>query len=150
MEKLLISSCLLGELVKYNGSHNILEKNIIEKLEKNYEIYSFCPEVSGGLPIPRIPCEIKSFYPISVINKVGENKTKEFLKGANDCLEFCKEKKIFKALLKANSPSCSNDFVYDGSFNSIKVKAKGITANLLEENQIKVFNENQIDKLLSI
>lgn len=77
-EKLLISSCLLGNNVKYNGGNNILNDEILKKLGSKYELVPYCPEVEGGLPTPRVPCEITSRSPIKVINKNKEDKTKEF------------------------------------------------------------------------
>lgn len=147
-ENLLVSSCLLGELVKYNGSHNKIDTNLLKELKNKYNIIPVCPEVQGGLDTPRIPCEIISYNPIKVINKNQEDKTKEFLKGANIALELCKEFNISKALLKANSPSCSNEKVYDGTFSSKLIIQKGITSNLLEKHHIKIYNENQIENLL--
>lgn len=149
-EKLLISSCLLGELVKYNGSHNKLEDNILDKLNRNFILYPFCPEVEGGLSVPRIPCEITNNNPLKIINKNGKDKTKEFIKGAELTLRLCKKEKIKTALLKANSPSCSNQLIYDGTFSSSKIKGFGVTAKLLYDNNITVINEYQINKLLLI
>lgn len=146
-EKILISSCLLGDLVKYNGHHNKIENNLLNKLQTKYEILGFCPEVSGGLPTPRIPCEIVSFHPYKVINKTNEDKTKEFLFGAKNTLSFCKKNNIKKAVLKSNSPSCSNEYIYNGKFNGEKIKAMGITADLLTNNGIRVFNETQLKEL---
>jgi len=147
-EKLLISSCLLGENVKYDGSNNCLHKNILDKLKSKYELCSFCPEIEGGLPIPRIPCEIISQKPLKIINKIDEDKTINFIHGANKTLELCQKYDIKLALLKANSPSCSNRFIYDGTFNSNKIEGFGVTAKLLMENYIKVLSENEIRKLV--
>jgi len=147
-EKLLISSCLLGELVKYNGSHNGFTQEILQSLEQKYELYSFCPEVEGGLPTPRIPCEIVSKVPLKVINKEGFDKTNEFILGAQKTLQLCTKYKIKKALLKANSPSCSNEFVKDGTFSGVSVEGMGVTAGLLIKNQIEVFSEAEIEKLI--
>ncbi len=147
-EKLLLSSCLLGELVKYNGSHNGLDERTIERLQSIYDIYPICPEVIGGLPTPRIPCEIVSHNPIKVLNKIDEDKTKEFLAGANKALKLCKKENIKLALLKANSPSCGNRTVYDGTFLGVKIKGQGVAAKLLFENGIEVFNEGEIKKLI--
>lgn len=147
-EKLLVSSCLLGELVKYNGSHNGFDIKIIESLKQKYEVFSFCPEVEGGLPTPRVPCEIIAKDPIKVIDKEGNDKTKEFILGAKKTLEHCKKHNISKALMKANSPSCSNQFVKDGTFSGISVAGYGITVELLMKNNIEVFNEKQIEKLI--
>jgi uncharacterized protein YbbK (DUF523 family) len=147
-KKLLVSSCLLGELVKYNGSHNGFEQEVIDRLEEKYEIYSFCPEVEGGLPTPRTPCEIISQKPIKVINKEGSDKTKEFILGANKTLELCQKENIKLALLKENSPSCSNTHVNDGTFSRSRIEGLGVAAKLLIENGIQVFNEKQIKKLI--
>ncbi len=147
-EKLLVSSCLLGENVKYNGSSNGLSKDILDKLKEKYELFSFCPEVAGGLPTPRIPCEIISQSPIKIINKNNEDKTKEFTSGANKTLMLCKKEGIKLALLKANSPSCSNKFIYDGSFSSRKINGLGVTTQLLRKNDIQIYNETEINVLI--
>ena len=146
--KLLISSCLLGEKVKYNGKDNKLSINILDELSKVYEIISFCPEVQGGLPTPRIPCEVISLNPLRVINKNQEDKTNEFVLGANKTLDLCKQENISIALLKANSPSCSSKYIYDGTFASKKIESVGVTTSLLLKNNIKVVDETQINELI--
>lgn len=148
-EKLLISSCLLGELVKYNGSHNGFDLVTIKKLKERYDLYSICPEVEGGLPTPRIACEIVSYNPIKVLNKEGEDKTKEFLSGAKKTLMLCKKENIKFALMKANSPSCSNSQVSNGTFTKKRVDGFGVTVELLIKNGIKVYNESEIEQLIS-
>lgn len=155
--KILISSCLLGEDVRYDGNNSSIAfnpkfsfslKELFMDILCENEIYSFCPEVAGGLSIPRIPAEIvKNDKPFIVKNEEGEDVTINFLLGAKKALDVCKEEKILVALLKANSPSCGNLNIYDGSFSQNLVIGKGLTARLLEENGIKVFNENQLKEL---
>ena len=147
-EKLLVSSCLLGELVKYNGHHNLLDKQKLKELEKSYDLYPFCPEVEGGLSIPRIPCEIVSTDPLKVINKEGIDQTKEFLNGAEKALEFCNQEGIKKALLKENSPSCGSNTIYNGSFDGIKIDGQGVTTTLLREAGIKVLSEEELERFI--
>ena len=147
-QKLLISSCLLGNNVKYDGTNNCLDEDILNKLKEKYELFSFCPEVEGGLPTPRIPCEVISQNPLKIINKLGDNKTINFTSGATKTLELCKKECIKLSLLKANSPSCSNKFIYDGTFSSKKIEGFGVTAKLLLDNNIEVVNENEIEKLI--
>lgn len=57
----LISRCLLGERCRYDGR---LKPSILEHLAQ-YQVTAqhvrwvpICPEVDGGLPVPRQPCEI--------------------------------------------------------------------------------------------
>ncbi len=138
--KILISSCLIGKKVRYDGKDNLIDLTPLE----DFELIPICPEVDGGLPTPRIPSEILENR---VINKIGEDVTKEFQNGANIALNLAKKYNIKIAILKSNSPSCSNSLIYDGTFSKRLVKGMGITAKLLVDNGIKVFNENEIDSI---
>lgn len=77
----LVSACLIGVNCRYDGGHNCNKK--LYEMFKDSRLYPVCPEVLGGLGIPREPCEIitkENSY--KVINKNGINKTTEFLIGA--------------------------------------------------------------------
>ena len=50
--KLGISTCLLGENVRYDGGHK-LDRFLTETLGQYVEYVPVCPEVECGLPIPR-------------------------------------------------------------------------------------------------
>jgi uncharacterized protein YbbK (DUF523 family) len=146
MKKLLISSCLLGACTKYDGGHNRNE-NLLKKLV-NIEVISLCPEVLGGLSTPRPPAEIVGGDGFSVlkgkskvVNILGEDVTENFIIGAKATLRICLDNGCQIAILKGNSPSCSNKFIYDGTFKGKKVLGCGVTAALLLENNIKVFSE---------
>ncbi len=141
-EKLLISACLVGENVKYNGKNNRID---ISKLNDKYELISFCPEVEGGLPTPRPPSEIVSNNPLKIVNNRKVDVTHYFLKGAKKALDICKRLNIKKALLKENSPSCGKNFIYDGSFTNTLKAGQGVTVTLLTKNSVEIFNENEID-----
>lgn len=155
--KILISSCLLGEDVRYDGNNSSIAfdpkfsfslKELFMDILCENEIYSFCPEVAGGLGIPRIPAEIiKNNKPFIVKNQDGTDVTMNFLLGAKKALDICVEENIKVALLKANSPSCGNIRIYDGTFTNQLVDGQGLTARLLSENGIEVFNETQLKDL---
>jgi len=136
--KVLISACLIGKNVKYNGGNNILNSATLKKLHQKYELISVCPEVDGGLPTPRVPAEISGEC---VFNKNGQNVTSFFKKGATIALELAKEHNIKFAIFKDGSPSCGVTTIYDGTFSKTKIKGCGITTNLLIKNNIKVYNE---------
>ncbi len=144
-DRLLVSACLLGANVKYNGKNNKID---IDKLSNKYELVPFCPEVEGGLSIPRPPSEIVSKQPLKVVTIDGKDVTKEFKRGAKKALKLCKKLKIKRALLKENSPSCAKSFVYDGTFSKVLTKAEGVTASILSKNSITIFNENDLERLL--
>ena len=143
MEKLIVSACLLGKNCKYNGKNNY--KDEIELLKDKFEIIPICPEVFGGLGIPRLKSEINNG---NVINEEGIDVTKYFVSGANKALELAKDSKY--ALLKDGSPSCGSSIIYDGTFTQTKINGMGITAKLFKDNSIIIFNENEIEKLLDV
>ena len=143
MEKLLISSCLIGNNTKYNGKNNYIKE--IEQLKLKYELIPICPEVLGGLSIPRDPSEINNDKVISIN---GRDVTKEFNIGANKALNIALLNNIKYALLKDGSPSCGNTYIYDGTFKNNKIDGIGITTKLLKSNNIKIYNENNLNELL--
>ncbi len=145
-EKLLISACLMGENVKYNGKNNLID---LDKIKEQYMLIPFCPEVVGGLPTPRSPSEIVGSHPLMLLNKEGVEVTHEFIKGAKEALAVIKKETIIKALLKSNSPSCSSYLVYDGSFSGVLVKGEGVTTSLLRKNGVEIFDETNSFKLLN-
>ena len=143
MEYLLISACILGKNTKYNGLNNY--HPLVEKLKEKYEFICCCPEVDGGLSIPRDPSEVVLDKVISI---KGIDVTKEYTKGALVALDLVKKYKIKKALLKDGSPSCGKNYIYDGTFSHTKVNNMGITAKLLSSNGVTIYTENDIEKLL--
>ena len=143
MEKILISACLIGDNCKYNGGNN-LNPNIEALLEK-YELIPFCPEVEGGLPIPRNPSEIKGDR---VVMDNGKDVTRNYELGARKALMLCLYLKINIAVLKERSPSCGTHQIHDGSFSNTLIDGMGVTAKLLKENGIKVYSEDEIDQVL--
>lgn len=142
-EKLLISACLCGKNTKYNGKNNVL--NCLDLLRQEFELHLICPEVMGGLSIPRDPSEIRGD---EVFSSRGKNVTEEYTLGAQLALAIAQRNDIKLALLKESSPSCGTYQIYDGTFSNKKISGEGITTKLLRENQIKVYNENQILEIL--
>ena len=137
-EKVLVSACLLGIKVRFDGKSKANEE-LIEKLN-NYEFIPVCPEVWGGLPTPRVPSEIIND---KVINKDGIDVTDNYMRGAIETLELVRKFNIKKAILKSKSPSCGKGKIYDGSFNGTLVDGNGITTRLLIENGIEVLTEDE-------
>ena len=142
-KKLLVSACLLGECCRYDGKSK--EYDRVLRLKDKYELVPVCPEVMGGLPVPRPGSEICFGR---VVNTKGEDVTENFLKGANEALRIARENRITLALLKERSPSCGKGKIYDGSFSGKLIDGNGVTAGLLSDFGIKIFGESEIDLLL--
>ena len=137
---ILVSACLLGVNCQYNGESDFT-KELLEFLKNKGEFITVCPEVLGGLPIPRDGAEIVGD---KVKTAKGNDVTKEFLKGAEKVLKFAKENNVDLAILKAKSPSCGVDIIYDGTFSRKLIEGDGITAALLRKNGIKVMTEKDL------
>lgn len=135
----MVSACLLGQKCKYDGGDNYSERVIA--FTDGHEAIPVCPEMAGGLPAPRFPCEIANGV---VMNSEGENKDREFRDGAEKCLKTAKEKEIDLAILQPRSPSCGVGHIYDGTFSGELIEGNGVFASLLIENGFEVMNADDL------
>ncbi|MGV7115292.1 DUF523 domain-containing protein [Paenibacillus kyungheensis] len=148
-----ISACLTGVACRYDGRSNLVQP--LDQLIQQGKAVSFCPEVLGGLTTPREPAEIVGgtaedvwLGNAKVITISGEDVTESFQAGAKRALEQAQQAKITVAVLKANSPSCGSQMVYDGTFSGNKIIGSGLTAALFRQNNIQVVDEHTCDFLL--
>ena len=156
MPKILISACLLGQKVRYDGRDNLQSHARLQEWIKAGNVVTICPEMAGGLPTPRPPAEIepqKTAQNIwdgegGLITIDGDDVTAEYLLGAQKTLALAKEHGVKVAILKARSPSCGAKQVYDGSHTRSLIDGMGVTAQLLTEHGIQVFDETEIDQAL--
>lgn len=132
----LASACLCGITCRYDG-RNVPHPEI-EKLCGQGIAIPVCPEVLGGLPVPRPPCEIRNGR---VLNATGGDNTGAFRAGAAKTLAMAKEMGIPRAVLKDKSPSCGSSLIYDGSFSGTLISGMGVTAALLAASGIAVFTD---------
>ncbi len=146
--KLLVSACLLGEPVRYDGKSKPLASQTLETLQKQNRIIAFCPEVAAGLVSPRQPAEIQ-YVGDCVKTVTGEDVTEAFQSGARLALAICRQSSIRIAILTELSPSCGSSQIYDGSFSRRLIEGAGITTSLLRANGIIVFNQYQIEEALN-
>ena len=112
-----------------------------------------CPEVSGGLNIPRAEAQIVDGNgrdvlkgKAKVLDIQGRDLTSFFIRGAEYALSLAARFGIEMAILKEKSPSCGVHHIYDGQFVSNLIPGSGVTAAMLKQNGIKVFSENELDK----
>ena len=140
--KIFVSACLMGKNCKYNGGNNYSEA--VKKYVEGHEVISMCPEVEGGLPIPRTPAEIVKGV---VTNRDGVSVDKEFRAGADKILDALLEEKVELAILQSRSPSCGIGRIYDGSFTKTLTNGNGIFADLLVKHGIKVIDVEKINNI---
>jgi len=153
MQKILVSACLLGERVRYDGG-DCRQSGLLKQWQSEGRLIPICPEVAGGLPVPRPPAEIVSGNSDAVLSgsgsvrrQNGDDLTDAFVDGAELALAQCMRHQILFAVLKEGSPSCGVSCVNDGTFSGVKIEGEGITARLLKRHGITVFSEFEVDKL---
>ncbi|MGY2168832.1 DUF523 domain-containing protein [Pseudomonas gingeri] len=151
-QKILVSRCLLGHLVRYDGGASGPYAQLAA-WQAEGRVVALCPEVAGGLPTPRAAAEIPGGQGVQVlegrarvITTEGEDVSAAFLDGARQALELVRRHAIRIAVLKANSPSCGNLLTYDGTFSGVKVPGEGVTAALLKQAGVQVFSELELSE----
>lgn len=138
--KVLISSCLLGQKVRYDGGHCAQNSAWLAELARNGALVSFCPEMEAGLGVPRDPIELKNG---EVVNVKGQILTAKFHPVLEKLEGLIVSEKIVMAILKDKSPSCGSEKVYDGSFTGKVVSGQGLVAAWLSK-RMPVFSENRL------
>ncbi|MFQ6039968.1 MAG: DUF523 domain-containing protein [Candidatus Poribacteria bacterium] len=149
---ILVSACLLGINCKYNGSSS-LNKGVLKFIADKGSFVACCPELLGGLPIPRGPYEITGGTgkevaqgDAEVLSQTGEDVTREFLEGAKKTVNIARRNGVKLAILKAKSPSCGVNQIYDGAFSGTLIKGDGVTATLLRKEGIELISDEEIKK----
>ncbi len=140
---ILISACLVGLKCTYNGASDP-RRRFVEQMARR-ELLPVCPEQLGGLPTPRLPCEIVGGTGEDVLDgnarictKDGDDITQAFLRGANEVLYLARLVEADLIILKQNSPSCGCGYIYDGTFTRTIRKGNGVTAALLLREKFRV------------
>lgn len=142
MGKIAVSACLLGENCKYNGGNN--RNEAVLKFLEGKEVIPVCPEVLGGLPVPRIPAEIRDGV---AWNRNGENVDEQFKRGVELTMKAFAEEDIELAVLQSRSPTCGVKQVYDGTFTGTLIPGQGLLVKALTEKGYKVIDAEDISNL---
>ncbi|MBB6407490.1 DUF523 domain-containing protein [Mesorhizobium sangaii] len=155
MERVLVSACLLGSKVRYNGSYRLNDHPTLARWQAEGRIVQICPEIAAGFSTPRPPTEIRGTGDGSavlrgqgrVVEQTGNDVTALYLEAGKLALDLARETGCRYAVLTDGSPSCGSSFIYDGSFSGNRMAGHGTTTALLEANGIRVFSEDGIDEL---
>jgi len=142
--KVLVSACLVGEAVRYDGRAKTSASAVLRRWLDEGRVVPLCPEVAGGLTVPRPSAELRDDG--RVVTKDGRDVTEAFARGAQRALEEARAHGVTVAVLTEKSPSCGTHQVYDGCFTGTLRDGEGVTARLLRENGVKVFSDAQWDE----
>lgn len=139
---ILVSACLLGENCKYNGGNNYNQAVIDFVAGK--EVLSVCPEVAGGLPVPRKPVELSGRHVIDASGKIYDQ---NFQEGIDRTLASIVGKDIDLAILQSRSPSCGVKQIYDGGFSGKKIAGSGLFAQKLKDLGYRLVDAEDMNQL---
>lgn len=134
--KLIVSACLLGEPVRYDGGARPCPA--VRSLAADVEVVRVCPEMAAGLPVPRLPAEQRDG---GVFLADGTDVTEAFASGSERSCAEALASGAALAVLKSKSPSCGAGEIYDGSYTGTLVSGWGIFAARLRAAGIAVFTE---------
>lgn len=143
MKQILVSRCLYGgEPVRYDGK--IKEERDLRFLhwKETGRLLPVCPEVDGGLPVPRTDAQRVGDQ---VITRDGRDVTREYRRGAEIALKQALQEDVLCAVLKEKSPSCGSSRVYDGTFEGNLIEGQGLTTQMLREAGVRVYSEEELD-----
>mgnify|MGYP001964008361 FL=1 len=134
-----ISSCLMGDEVRFDGGHK-RSAFATDELTRHIDLVRFCPEVGIGMPVPRPTIRLEkhgndgSETVEAVVPKTGEIVTTKLSEFA-DKIQI-KAKDLSGYILCAKSPSCGMERVklYDPETGHARKEATGIFASRLQEN----------------
>ena len=129
--KLGISSCLLGNNVRYDGGHK-LDHYLRHTLGQFIEWVPVCPEVECGLPVPREAMDLVGApdSPRLITRVAGVDHTNRMLQWAKKKLATLEQEGLSGYVFKARSPSCG---VHDSKVYSKPGRVAGGRAGLFAE-----------------
>lgn len=105
--RIMISACLLGDTVRYDGKtkqHDL----IIRFFSLHSELIKVCPEVGAGLSVPRPPVQLVENN--GQIHALGvEDRTLDVTDALNHYAQhICQQPAPHAVILKSRSPSCGH------------------------------------------
>jgi len=151
----LVSACLLGAPTRFDGG--ACPVPALVSVAAQGRAVPICPEMAGGLPVPRPPAEIQGGDGTDVFDGTarvvtadGVDATAAFVAGAQQALAAARQHGIAVAVLKAHSPSCGGRLIHDGTFSGTLVVGVGVTAALLRRGGLTVLSEEDLERMADL
>lgn len=144
----LCSACLLGFDCRYDGQDK-RKRHVVAALAGK-EIVPICPEVAGGLGVPRAPADLAGGAggavldgAARVVSHPGRDVTAAFVLGTELALDAARRYGAGVAVLKEGSPSCgTRRVVVDG----VSVAGRGVAAAALERAGLILLSDEELER----
>ncbi|MDG3041696.1 DUF523 domain-containing protein [Roseicyclus marinus] len=155
MERILVSACLLGQPVRYDGRGKGVASDILARWRAEGRLVAICPELAGGFGVPRPPAEIAPGAAGAGVlagdgvirDSGGQDVTAGFLAGAHAAVRLARAEGCRFALLTEGSPSCGVERVHGGYFDGRTRAGEGVVTAALRQAGLEVFPQNRIAEL---
>ncbi len=155
MDRILVSACLLGQKVRYDGGSVPVAGDYLTCWQAQGRVLAFCPEMAGGLQTPRLPAEIEPLADAEqvlagqarVLDAGGNDVSAAFVRGAEMARDRAVQQGCRFAVLTEKSPSCGTTRTYDGHFQGRLIAGQGITAAVLRAAGLRIYSQHQLDQL---
>ena len=140
--RLIVSACLLGNLVRYNGQHS--RDRFVKSLEDFFELETTCPEVEAGMGIPREPIRIVQNGTARLLGvQTSKDYTDVLEEFSSRKIQIFRHQPINGFIMKQKSPSCGLFSVKNYLPNG---HPQGRRAGLFGEHLIESFPEIPIEE----
>ncbi len=127
-----ISRCLMGDKVRYDGSHK-LDPFLTQTLGAYVEYVPVCPEVECGLPVPRESMHLEGdpARPRLMTSRTGRDLTDRMVAWAQKRVNELEKEELHGFVFKSNSPSSGMERVrvYDAAGGMVHKNGVGLFAN---------------------
>lgn len=155
MRRILVSACLLGQPVRYDGGDKRVAHPALARWAAEGRLVPFCPECAAGLPTPRPAAEIAPGDEAAAVlagsgrvrDNAGGDHSAAFRAAARLACAAAEANRCAFALLADRSPSCGVRMIHAGRFDGALRPGMGIAALALARQGVRVFSEAEIDAL---
>lgn len=155
MDRILVSACLLGQPVRYDGRAKDMASEIMNLWRAEGRLVPICPELAGGFAVPRAPAEIApgasgadvAAGHARINDDTGQDVTACFLAGAEAAVRLARDSGCRFALLTEGSPSCGVDRIHSGHFDGVTRSGEGVVTVALRKAGVQVFPQTRIAEL---
>jgi len=146
----LISACLAG--VPCTHAAEAKTRAWALELVASGRAVTVCPEVAGGLPIPRPEAEIQGGQggdvldgSARIVSVEGADVSEQYRRGAEVARNAAARAGAALAILKARSPSCGCGTIHDGSFSGRLIEGDGVAAAALKRAGLDVISDEDVE-----
>lgn len=155
MERVLVSACLVGAPVRYDGRAKDPGSALLRLWAGEGRLVALCPELAGGFAVPRAPAEIAPggtgagvlAGAARILDRSGQDVTAGFLDGAAAAVRLVRETGCRFALLTEGSPSCGVARIHAGRFDGVTRPGEGVVTAALRQAGVAVFSHEDIGAL---